>query len=137
MAECPNPDCKRVLNGHHNTLFGANGSHGIVGEIHEMSGTIKHLCQKFVSRKQLWGGVLSVVSICGMIMIGGGVPMYLYAKAEAKEVKAEVIELSKENAEQTKDIEHIKEELQKLSIEQAETLNKILKAIKELENDSN
>ena len=63
---CPNPDCKKVVDGHGRTLYGDDGMGGAVSEIKEQ----KACLGKKISRK---GAIITVLAIISMLMGSGAI----------------------------------------------------------------
>ena len=99
--ECPNPDCKRVVDGHGHTLYGEDGRGGLVqgegemkvkvGALEDMSDdveTIKACLPKKVSRK----GMITTMILVVLSLIGSACIVTVYALDSLKQDRYVVTE---------------------------------------------
>ncbi len=89
MTECPNPDCKERVAGHHTTLFGKDGMSGLVS------------C---VSKKVSRGTVIAIA----LVLLGSAGSATLYGLDAAKKDRKDVAENTKEIGNMKANLEWIK-----------------------------
>lgn len=126
MTECPNDDCKenfeRRISGHDRTLYGPEGTGGVVA------------CVKTkVSKRTLYGSVISFVGIFAMLMIAG-LTAWGNAKDERKQTKENLSVLQSRFEMICNDIVEIKQQQQKIienQINPKELLNEIRKILED------
>lgn len=109
MTECPNPDCKKVQDGHHVTLFGKDGMSGIVACV----------------GKKLSRNTALVVLLALLSSVGG---VTVYGLDAAKDDRAAVIENEKQISNNKANLDWIKVTVE----ENHNTLNDIKTQIEEI-----
>ena len=93
-GECPNPDCKERVTGHHHTLYGENGRGGVVQGEHETKSCLIKLDKEKVSRR----GMITTIVLIVLSLLGTTAIVTVYGLDSLKEDRAVVAENKQEIA---------------------------------------
>lgn len=104
MDDCPNPECRKIVDGHNLTLYGEDGRDGLVGGEKEM----KTCLTKKVSRK----GAITVTIAIATLLFGAGGTFGVYGLETLKKDRGAIANNEKKIIEISVELKAIKEAVQ-------------------------